>query len=695
MTDYTYNTGNPIGSTDVRDGVDNLKSFDVLLNSTDDTYQDRLGNTVPTAAGAIKRLGPVVVSWTFTTGGTLNYPNEAALNPVDGNYYGWTGVFPHAVAPGADPTLPGSGYVPRTDVVLRGELAQVDGANLVGGATYAQIRSYTGQASKIHCLGKTHLFDGGAGDFQRDDSDLSSTDNGMTTLVDALGRRWKRSFDGVACVEWAEGSSDRLMIKKALAAKIPLQMHAGSDYVWDGTDAMEIDVGYTSLNCNSSKITFSGFTDATTESAIKFISTLPQTPDDYWVPQNTTKPLSNLIIIGPKGTGVGAAFSSTCTGLDIDAAHLNIHGVFVYGFGHGFKVGTNGYCIAAYACNIGECAKGITAIDGGSNYGESIELFGCKIYDNAVGINNNCPTGVIRMIGGSLDYNLKQVVGTNSSTTELTSTWFECNDAGAGNVHIDLSGSSTFRMKGGHVQQNGTPGELAQLGLVRTDSTSKARFSGVHMFNTKNTANVLDAGSGLCTVEDTDSYPVSYLPSRIANVAGNKLSDGGFATESVADMWFIYADTAAITDRLNGENVDIALSTDFALSGTKSLKLSKVAGGAEGTIAVCVPVKAGSRAAFTGSYYKPAGAGTGGTIFVTTQAVKIEGIKASGCPNVLNSISYDTLGIGGTDSEIQWTQIGTGMDRIVPSWATHFLVGINAVGFQGDVYFDDWNISTM
>jgi len=134
MTDYTYNTENPIGSTDVRDGVDNLKSFDVLLNSTDDAYQDRLGDTVPTAAGAIKRLGPVVTAWTFTAGGTLNYPNEAALNPVDGNYYGWTGAFPKAVAPSTDPTLPGSGYVPRTDVVLRNELAQPNGFNLVGGA---------------------------------------------------------------------------------------------------------------------------------------------------------------------------------------------------------------------------------------------------------------------------------------------------------------------------------------------------------------------------------------------------------------------------------------------------------------------------------------------------------------------------------------------------------------------------------
>lgn len=132
MTDYTYNTGNPIGSTDVRDGVDNLKSFDVLLNSQDDTYQDRLGNTVPTAAGAIKLLGPVVVSWTFATGGTLNYPNEAALNPAGGNYYGWTGAFPKVVAPGTDPALPGSGYVPRTDVVLRDGLSADSGADLIG-----------------------------------------------------------------------------------------------------------------------------------------------------------------------------------------------------------------------------------------------------------------------------------------------------------------------------------------------------------------------------------------------------------------------------------------------------------------------------------------------------------------------------------------------------------------------------------
>ena len=96
-------------------------SKDPVTGATIDTHVNRAGGTDYTFKGMLGTLGPVVVSWTFTTGGTLNYPNEAALNPADGNYYGWTGAFPHVVAPGTNPTAV-AGYVPRTDVVLRGEL---------------------------------------------------------------------------------------------------------------------------------------------------------------------------------------------------------------------------------------------------------------------------------------------------------------------------------------------------------------------------------------------------------------------------------------------------------------------------------------------------------------------------------------------------------------------------------------------
>ena len=40
----TYNTGNPIGSTDARDRLDNSENMDILENSTTlDAHPDRLG----------------------------------------------------------------------------------------------------------------------------------------------------------------------------------------------------------------------------------------------------------------------------------------------------------------------------------------------------------------------------------------------------------------------------------------------------------------------------------------------------------------------------------------------------------------------------------------------------------------------------------------------------------------------------
>lgn len=85
------------------------------------------GVTHPTYKKAIKDLGFKPASFTFITGGTLGLTDadKCIYNPApagDDNWYSWSGTLPHAVAPGTDPTLPGSGYVPRTDVTLRGEI---------------------------------------------------------------------------------------------------------------------------------------------------------------------------------------------------------------------------------------------------------------------------------------------------------------------------------------------------------------------------------------------------------------------------------------------------------------------------------------------------------------------------------------------------------------------------------------------
>jgi len=200
VVNYTYGTGNPVlpdGSIDVRDGIDNLQSFDVFMNADEDTYNQRDGEIVPTVAGAIRSTGFKPGTGDFTTGFTVlpGQYNTSWYDPVSKNWYSYLGVIPspsgHPVAPGASP-VGDSVWAPRTDELLRSELNDVDGASLVGQATYSQIRAYDGVAERFDCVGRANVFDGAQGTFTLDTSDTSTQDDDGYCLVDALGRRWKR-----------------------------------------------------------------------------------------------------------------------------------------------------------------------------------------------------------------------------------------------------------------------------------------------------------------------------------------------------------------------------------------------------------------------------------------------------------------------------------------------------------------------
>lgn len=165
----TYNTGNPIGSTDARDRLDNTENMDYLENSTTElTHPDRLGAVRKTRHGmevehdnqisahevehdnqmqsfesdfdgrlagmAFTRVG------SFTAGATLTDMRQVLVWEVsqggDGHEYGWSGAFPKVVAAGSIPATTGGigagAWVDRTQDVLRGELSGTSGAALVG-----------------------------------------------------------------------------------------------------------------------------------------------------------------------------------------------------------------------------------------------------------------------------------------------------------------------------------------------------------------------------------------------------------------------------------------------------------------------------------------------------------------------------------------------------------------------------------
>lgn len=78
----------------------------------------------------LRDIGFKPASFNFVTGGTLGLADadKCIYNPApagDNNWYSWGGNLPHDVAAGANPAAIGSGYVPRTDVVLRGEISEL------------------------------------------------------------------------------------------------------------------------------------------------------------------------------------------------------------------------------------------------------------------------------------------------------------------------------------------------------------------------------------------------------------------------------------------------------------------------------------------------------------------------------------------------------------------------------------------
>lgn len=129
----TFNTGNPIGSTDARDLSDNAESFDKALGTLDATWTDRLGVTRDSfegrlAKGSFYRVGD------FATGYTLT--NMRQTLEYNGHEYGWAGTFPKVVAPGETPATSGGigagAWADRTDETLRAELSSSNGSSNIG-----------------------------------------------------------------------------------------------------------------------------------------------------------------------------------------------------------------------------------------------------------------------------------------------------------------------------------------------------------------------------------------------------------------------------------------------------------------------------------------------------------------------------------------------------------------------------------
>lgn len=211
----TTPTNNPVPSESPRDLKFNAGKIDEFVTSMVNTYTDRLGGEHYTIKGLENLVRQIIdpLGWvpfgTFEAGATLTDATQTLKYEADGNYYRWDGDFPKLVDADSTPDSTGGvaqgAWVNVTDLTLRASLASDHGFGNIGGATYAQIRSYSGSLPRVYCLGREHIFDGGNGFFEVDATDTTSIDNDGTILVDAVGRRWKRTKalkSLTRCSEW-------------------------------------------------------------------------------------------------------------------------------------------------------------------------------------------------------------------------------------------------------------------------------------------------------------------------------------------------------------------------------------------------------------------------------------------------------------------------------------------------------------
>ncbi len=141
------------------------------------------------------------------TGLVVTAATDVVLWEQTGVAYSYSGTLPHTISAVESP-VGNPLWLEVASELLRDDLSEIDGASLIGGASYATLRSYTGSADRIHVFGRVNIFDLANGIFVRSNTDTTSVDDDGIVLIDALGRRWRRQYLGDVHPEWFGAKGD-------------------------------------------------------------------------------------------------------------------------------------------------------------------------------------------------------------------------------------------------------------------------------------------------------------------------------------------------------------------------------------------------------------------------------------------------------------------------------------------------------
>lgn len=285
----TTPTNLPVPSESPFDFKFNIGKIDEVVTSMGWTYTDRFGQKHYTIEGinylsqqAMAAFGYVILTGkTFTTGATINNPNEVLLNTADGEYYKWTGTFasgPKVVPENSTPASTG-GIAPGSwlgvgDASLRAALAAMDGEKLIGECPdIATLRTIEPSYDKQRITLREHTANTGygGGQFRAVMSGSSYADNNGTIIKTSGGAAWVRvnvgyispyMFGALPRVD-ATTPTAHTAINAAAAAAV------SQNAIFDGLGATFNVTGECTIN-NSNSIIFQNMVLVVTDVAASF-----------------------------------------------------------------------------------------------------------------------------------------------------------------------------------------------------------------------------------------------------------------------------------------------------------------------------------------------------------------------------------------------------------------------------------------
>lgn len=633
----TFNTGNPIGSTDARDRSDNSENLDLAVNSLALTFEDRLGVTRDTLEG-IYQKSAYYRAGTFDAGYTLtNNRQTLAYGNVE---YSWSGAFPKVVAAGATPATSGGigagAWVDRTDVTLRSELSSDSGA---------QMQSYK-RSSVAWSVRRT----------LQEILDATSID-----LTDVLPENIQTALD--YCYALSEYSTVKLPKSLSLSDGLVVRV-----------DKIKL-VGPCILD-------FSSMPSGTSPNYNYALTLTASTNPPY---RQVHDALVDIELIGPNKAIQTCGIRYNSEGENTGVSHIALRNVNIHGFAEAEIYQNHSYIIMHHNCDSWGNSRAILHDNGYADYGERIGYVGCTIYNNDRVLDANNPNGGIHFNNCSIDYNT-DFGEVRAGYVTLTDCHMEINTYTSSYLKANGVGSA-IDMNGGWLLCSGI-GPHNSDSFAYSSAGASVRIRPTKSNNMQNIANRWGKGAGHIDIEIYNSYAITQNPTITAD-SNNLLSDGGFESSAIIDDIFIYSDTAAITSRTSGANINLSTSADAFKTGAKSLKATKTfGGGSSSSFKIASLIENHSRVGIEINYKKTDTAI--GTMYVSYAYASGYKVNGDGVPSFAKTeiIGNETVVFS---APTEWVKLIRGEPfGKSPIWATHIAILVNMDGLTaGSVYFDD------